>query len=281
MSARSFRDNPAGGTGAGSFELVNLRERQSSLTTTEPHNVPLQFLGETGIFGFAFVVVAAVAGVLALRESLRRLADQERAAAAALVAGMVAFAVHALADKDWDYVAVGAPFFAGLGILVASGLEAGPRSRRRLWPVLGAFLVAWAAVYSLAAPYFAGRAVDRAYAEIGTNAAIEQAKRAHSLNPLSLEPLFAGASAYDVLGFQVAAKGLLDEAVALQPENPEPWYRRADFEFDVIKTYGPAYRDAVRAYRLDPYDPDIGALKDAIEKKFLQLKAAECAAGKC
>jgi hypothetical protein len=281
MSARSFRDNPIGGTGAGSFQLVNLRERQSSLTTTEPHNVPLQFLGETGIFGFAFVAVAAVAGVLAVRESLRRLAEPEHAAAAALAAGMAAFAVHSLADKDWDYVAVCAPFFVGLGIVVASGLQAGARSRRRLWPALGAVLLAWAALYSLAAPYFAGRAVDRAYAAIGTSAAMEQAKRAHSLNPLAVEPLFAGASANDVLGFQVPALGLLDEAVALQPENPEPWYRRADFEFSVIKTYGPAYRDVLRAYRLDRYDPDIGSLKDAIEKKFLELKAAECAAGKC
>ncbi len=281
MSARSFRDNPLGGTGAGSFQLVNLRERQSSLTTTEPHNVPLQFLGETGIFGFAFIALAAVAGVIALRESLRRLAGPEHAAAAALVAGMAAYGVHSLADKDWDYVAVGAPFFAGLGIVVASGLVVGPRSPRRLWPALGAVLVAWAALYSLAAPYFSGRAVDRAYAAIGTPVAIEQANRAHSLNPLSLEPLFAGASANDVLGFQVPAKGLLDKAVALQPENPEPWYRRADFEFSVIKTYGPAYRDILHAYRLDQYDPDIGSLKDAIEKKFLELKAAECAAGKC
>jgi O-antigen ligase len=281
MSARSFRNHPFGGTGAGSFQLVNLRERRSSLTTTEPHNVPLQFLGETGILGFAFLAIAVVAGVLAVRESLRRLPAPEHPAAAALVAGMAAYVVHSLADKDWDYIAVGAPFFVGLGIVVASGLEAGVRNRRRLWPALGAVLVVWAALYSLAAPYFAARAVDRAYAEIGTNEAIEQAKRAHSLNPLALDPLFAGASANDVLGFQVSAKGLLDEAVALQPDNPEPWYRRADFEFNVIKTYGPAYRDALRAYRLDPYDPDIGALKDAVEKKFLQLKAAECAAGKC
>src|ERR687887_231684 len=49
----SFLDHPLNGTGGGSFVLVHRPRRSTSLdVTTEPHNVPLQFLGETGIVGF-------------------------------------------------------------------------------------------------------------------------------------------------------------------------------------------------------------------------------------
>ena len=42
--------NPIVGTGAGSFDVTNLRYRQSSLDETiEPHNLPVQFLSETGL----------------------------------------------------------------------------------------------------------------------------------------------------------------------------------------------------------------------------------------
>ena len=42
------------GTGAGSFPLTNLLYRRSSVdTTTEPHDLPIQFLSETGIVGAA------------------------------------------------------------------------------------------------------------------------------------------------------------------------------------------------------------------------------------
>ncbi len=277
----SFVDRPLGGTGAGTFEIVNAKQRTSALTATEPHNVPLQFLGETGIFGFVLLVVSVVAAIVAVREALRRLDGIERTATAALAAGMIAFLVHSVGDKDWDYVAVTGPLCLTLGVVVASGMRPGARSRRRIWPALGAVVLAWASLYSLAAPFFANRSVARAYELIGTQAAVDAASRAASLNPLAVEPLFAKAAAYDVLGVQVGADEALRRAVALQPENPEAWYRLADFEFYVIEEYGRAYRDALRAYHLDPFDRDIGALKDAIEQKFLELKAADCAAGKC
>ncbi|MDP8911228.1 MAG: O-antigen ligase family protein, partial [Actinomycetota bacterium] len=50
----SFRAKPLHGTGAGSFELAQrtIAAREDLPRVTEPHNVPLQFLGETGLVGF-------------------------------------------------------------------------------------------------------------------------------------------------------------------------------------------------------------------------------------
>jgi hypothetical protein len=278
----AFRDRPLGGTGAGTFEIVNLGERTSSLTVTEPHNVPLQFLAETGIFGLLLLVAATGGGIAAAAKGLARLDVGERTAGAALAAGMVAFLVHALADKDWDYVAVAGPLFLGLGILVASGAAPGRRSPRLWWPALGAVVLAWAGLWSLAAPYLSNREVDRAYELLGTGAAVDAAKRAHAYDPFALEPLFAESAAYDVIGEEVPGLDTLRRAVKLQPENPSAWYELATYEYRTIgeTQYGNAYRHILRAYRLDPYGP-AGELKDEIEQKFLELKAAECEAGKC
>ena len=50
------------GTGAGSFALTNLRYRTTNLDQTiEPHNLPLQFLTETGVVGLLLFVLAAAA----------------------------------------------------------------------------------------------------------------------------------------------------------------------------------------------------------------------------
>src|SRR5207244_716013 len=77
----SFLEHPLDGTGAGSFVLVHRPRRSTSLdVTTEPHNVPLQFLGETGIVGFLLFVGAAVAAALGIRAALRRLGDDDRPA---------------------------------------------------------------------------------------------------------------------------------------------------------------------------------------------------------
>ena len=48
---QAFEKQPLHGTGAGTFELTHRLLRTNSIVVTEPHNVPLQFLSETGIVG--------------------------------------------------------------------------------------------------------------------------------------------------------------------------------------------------------------------------------------
>ena len=53
---RAWEGQPWRGTGAGSFELTHRLLRTNNIVVTEPHNVPLQFLSETGLVGFFFAL---------------------------------------------------------------------------------------------------------------------------------------------------------------------------------------------------------------------------------
>ena len=126
-----FERRPIGGTGAASFELAHrLRRAEFVRPTTEPHDFALQALGETGIVGFALFGAAVVLAAVAVR---RRLGD---AAAVALAVCLLAYLGNILIDIGWDYVAVSAPAFLSLGVLLA---EPGTTAARRepIW-ALGA-----------------------------------------------------------------------------------------------------------------------------------------------
>jgi hypothetical protein len=290
----AFLDRPLGGTGAGTFEVVHRRERETSLTSDSPHSLPLQVLGETGLAGFLPFAAFAAAAVVALRQALRRLGGEERVAAAALAAGLAAVGFHMLTDKDWGYVAVVGPAMLALGVLLAAGLPAGGRSGRLAFAA-AAVAVAFGALYSLAAPYTASRLVDRTYELLGLDAgtrservanmeaALASGRRAASLNPLSLEAARAHALAAQVIGFQSEGLGAVERAASRHSENPEAWLVLADYEFRAFDPPhdGQAYEHVLRAYELDPYDVRIGDLKDQLEAWFLERKREECLAGKC
>ena len=76
-----FEDNPAGGTGAHTFEIARRPIRVGSIVTTEPHNIGVQFLSETGVLGLLLGLGAVVASGVACAEAFRRLEGEERAAA--------------------------------------------------------------------------------------------------------------------------------------------------------------------------------------------------------
>src|SRR5439155_16444796 len=63
---RLFEAKPAGGKGAATFDLARRRIRTSSVVTTEPHNLALQALSETGIVGFLLGLGAVLAALVAL-----------------------------------------------------------------------------------------------------------------------------------------------------------------------------------------------------------------------
>lgn len=253
----AFEDDPLLGTGAGSFELTHRMRRTNGLYVTEPHSLVLQFLSETGIVGFALALAAAVAGVAAAAGALRRLGDaRERAAAVALLVGVIAYLLHALVDFHWDFVAVTGLLFLVLGVLVAAGRPAGRAAPRPLW-ALGLAALALAGVASVGAPWLAAREVDDAYAALDRDSprdAAASAELANSLNPLSIEPLHAWAAAETARGRAREAERLYARAVELQPENSETWYELANFELDLgRREQGMRYLE--RAAQLDPQGP--------------------------
>jgi hypothetical protein len=262
-----FERRPIGGTGAGSFELAHrLRRAEFVRPTTEPHNFALQSLGETGVVGFLLFAGSVVFAALAVR---RLLAD---AAALALALCVLAFLVNALIDIGWDYVAVAAPAFLSLGVLLAEpSAEPAPR-RERLW-ALGALVLGATVVLSLAAPYVSQRKVDQAV--VSGNPKL--AAQAHSWNPLSLEPLLTQAALEESLGRRLEAFRLYRRATTTQPENPEGWVQLGLFELGDGRNPCAAYRALTRAYELDRYDPAVALDGGPLDQARAHAKRLGCA----
>jgi tetratricopeptide (TPR) repeat protein len=221
QAARGFADRPVLGSGAGSFEYTNLRLRTSSFDRTiEPHDLPLQFLSETGIVGFLLAAGAVLLGFLAIRR--RRLPEE-----LALALVPLAYVLHGLLDYDWDFLAVSGPALFSSGVLLARPGERLARSH------LGAVAAASGAVAvfgSLLLPWLANRDY---VAAIGAPPALaaELTREAHSLNPLAVEPLFVQADAQYALGNRRRAWALYLQAAEIQPDNKETWFRLGQFEF--------------------------------------------------
>jgi len=254
----SFLEHPLDGTGAGSFVLVHRPRRSTSLdVTTEPHNVPLQFLGETGLVGFLLFAGAGVAAALGTRATLRRLRDEERPAALALALGVLAYLLWSIVDFDWDFVAVTGPAFFLVGVLLAAGVPGRSADRRTLWAA-GSVLVALAAALSLLSPWFSEKRLEASLVDVQrghVSSALAAAHEAHSYDPLALEPLLVWAGIEGAAGNIPGAKRLYDKAVRLKPHDAEAWYEYGVFELRVDCFPLRAYQYLNRSYTLDPFGP--------------------------
>jgi hypothetical protein len=249
-----FAGHPPEGAGAGSFEVARKRHRLDARNVVQPHSVPLQQLADGGIVALGLFLALIGAAAAACVCALRRLAGDERAAAAALVAAPAAYLLHALVDYNWDFLAVTAPTMVALGVLVGAGRPPGELVRRPLLGV-GAVLLAFAVLVSFASPRVAERSVrasTRALDDGDFERARDRALRARSLNPLSVDPVFALARIEERRGRLAAAEDRYVEAVNLQPENPATWYALGLFEFEALGEMCSAYEYLNESYTLDP-----------------------------
>jgi O-antigen ligase len=250
-----FEDEPVGGTGAASFAVARRPIRSNTTFATEPHNIALQFLAETGLVGFLLFAGAAAAATVGVVAAVRRL-DGAEPAGSALAVVALAYLLHSLIDYDWDFVALTGPVLLVLGVMLAAGREPYGRARAPLWAA-GAALLAVAAIVSLAAPWLATRDVDDAYGAIERRQpgkAVDEARRAQRLNPLSIEPLLARAAAEEARGDLRAAWEIHVEAVDLQPQNWRSWYELGRFELDIGRRDA-GIRHLRRSRELDPLGP--------------------------
>jgi hypothetical protein len=264
--------HPAGGTGAGTFQLTDDLLRHSPNTTTEPHNVPLQFLSETGIVGLLLFLAAAAAAVLAIVRTRARAQGAERAAVTALAIGAAAFLVHLVADVDWDYVATCGPLLFVVGALVVRGVSPPLPSRRPLVAAAAA-LFAFAAIYSLAAPWLAQR-------QLATATTLAAVKRAHSYDPLSTDALTEWAAFEQVVDAK-RAEQLYRDAVSLEPQNYETWLDLGDFFWDSHRWAEAylAYSQSWQDNRYGPMGTPCGRL-DQARYKVLKVWPASCPGGR-
>ena len=264
-AAGAFWDRPLVGHGAGSFSLVHRLYRDNGLEVRQPHNVPLEFLSETGLVGGLLGLGGlGLLGVAAVRTSRLRAPGRERGYAAALLVGAAAWGVHTLVDWDWDIPAVTVPALIFLGVLAARPpgtprAKAGPvRAPLGRGAALALGGVVAAGVIALAAlPAIARELTSDALSQASSNtpadltAAGEKAALAKRLNPYSVDPVFAQAAIAERGNQPAAAAGLLVEAVERQPDNPATWSRLARFQLLTDDPRG-ARRSLITALSLDP-----------------------------
>ncbi|HSL95558.1 MAG TPA: O-antigen ligase family protein, partial [Thermoleophilia bacterium] len=112
-------------------------------------------------------------------------------------------------------------------------------------------------------PYLGERAAERAVSAAGAGEltlAVREAETARARNPLAVRPLITLALVQQQLGQGRAALATLDEAAALQPQNPDVHYQRGLVLLNALGRPGEAADAFVRALELDPLD-DITAFQ--------------------
>jgi hypothetical protein len=259
-SYRAWSKQPWRGTGAGSFELTHRLLRSNDIVVTEPHNLPLQFLTETGLVGFFLALMTIGCAAIGVG---RRLRGREPAVVALAVL-CLAYAVHSLVDFDWDFVAVTGPFLLSAGALLGGPTVVREPARLTWSPVPAAIAIGIA--LSLLTPWFAQRSTDSAQAAIEDGRPLQayrDARDARSLNPLALDPVFVQAAALEQLDDVQGARRLYIDAVRLQPLNWRTWYELGLFETG-SQDWGRALPPLERAVQLDRLNPlTVSALAQA------------------
>jgi hypothetical protein len=270
----AFTSHPLDGTGAGTFQLTDLRLRRSPLTTEEPHNTPLQLLGETGIVGFLLYAGAAAAAALGIVRARRRASGGELAAVTALGVGLAAFLVHLVVDMDWNYVATVGPLLLVAGAVVGrrAPVQAEARARHPLLAIAGV-LFALGVVYSLAAPWLADR-------QLASATTIADFKRAHTYDPLSTFVLSDWATLEDAAGNLRQAQKLYRQEVSLEPENGSTWWDLGTFYY-AHGAWQQAYAAFNNSYKYDSQGPagKPCGLLDQARHKVLGVWPASCPRG--
>ena len=141
--------------------------------------------------------------------------------------------------------------------LLAGALSAGrPAAPRTRWlPAALAGICALAAVYSLASPWLSSHRLSAAYDSLSAGnllGARDEAKAAHSFNPLAEEPVWLMAALTPDTE-KARALQLYRDARDREPKNAEAWYVLGAFELHQLKRPRDAYRDLNQAYTYDRY----------------------------
>jgi O-Antigen ligase len=217
---QDFRQHPALGSGAGSFEQYWYRHRNDQQNVRDAHSLYLETLAELGVPGFVFLVVLLGVPLVAL------LRVRERRFAPLLGAAYAAFLVHAAFDWDWEIPAVTLlALLAGVGLLALGRDRASPSITvlpRIALAVAVLVPLAGFSVYTLVGNRLLASAVD-SLGRGDWKQAAAGADDAAGWLPWSAGPWYARGGADAALGRRSRAVADMREAVARSPRDWTLW----------------------------------------------------------
>ena len=287
---RIFSDHPVRGVGADGYATVRKRYRTADPAVRHAHGYVVQTLADLGLAGLLVSLALAstwlmsAAGAVGLRRRDRGAPVRpERIGLLTLVAIVLIFAAHSLVDWTWFVPAnaivalLAAGWVAGRGPLraaegphpltaagpIALRLRAGVRERPRAIAAGAVALIALVAAWTAWQPLRSDAAVQDSSASLQRGdiaAARAQARAARRRNPLSLDPLFQLNVVEYAANRNFAARRALEDAVRLQPANPQAWLQLAEFELNQLKRPAVALTAIRPALYLDPRSADAVAV---------------------
>lgn len=225
VAVDAFGAAPLRGQGAGTYQIIWSRDRDSGFNVLDGHSLYLESLAELGVVGLALLAVALLTLVGAL---VVRARGRNRSLYAAVLAAVLAWAVHAGVDWHWEMPAVTAWVFAlgGLGIAAPGGgpdRASGPAPLTRILAALGCLLLA--VTPALAA--LSQQALDESVAAFRRGDCTRSVDAAlASISYLSVRPQPFELLAYcDVrVGLSQLAVKIMRKALARDPANWEYHY---------------------------------------------------------
>lgn len=265
QAIKIFRARKLTGVGAGGYATARPRFRTDDLAVRHAHGYLVQTAADLGLLGLAASLalvaawLAAVAKTAGVRRGWQRAGfDAERVGMFTLLSIVVVFSIHSLIDFTWFVPGVAvlallaAGWLAGRGplgttpetnapaspipatpVTLRERIHAGAENRLRLAAALGVLVVAFGAAWATWQPERSFHAGNESLTLIDRgklDEAREKAIQARDLNPLSIEPLFDRSAVEVAAGRKIQARAALEQAVRLQPDNPVPWLRLAEFQ---------------------------------------------------
>jgi hypothetical protein len=219
------------GIGPGTFEYFWATEGSIPGFVRDAHSLYLEALAETGLVGLLLIMTFVLGGAgLVARRSLRRKSAEQAALLAAAAAAMSAFAVAAAIDWAWEMTVLPVTFLLLLAGALATrshdGDSARPNRNAGAGPRAGLALVALAALAAIVVPMAATQTVrdSQSLALRGElDAALEEARRAGTLQPYAASPLLQEALVLEELGDLPRAAAAAAQATQAEATNWRTW----------------------------------------------------------
>ena len=244
-----FSHQPLRGQGAGTYEFTWDRYRKINVTVVDGHSLYFEVLSEFGIVGLALILGSIGLILWTLFKGIR---GPNRMVYAALFAAVLAWAIHAGVDWDWEMPAVTVWVFAVGGAALAGRAgkrRAQPMGDRGRIPIAASLLVVAVTPALLMLSQYRLQAAAKAFDAGSCRSATKEA--VSSINILGNRP-----QPYQIVGYCDLDSGRVNEAVAAMQKAVEQEPRSWEYHFGLSIAQGYAgidpHREMAVASALNP-----------------------------